>query len=39
MQNFGDQKQGIRLYNFIVENFSHKVKLPANTRGLVPSGA
>jgi len=36
---FGDQKQGVRLFNFIVENFSHKVKLPANTHGLLPSGA
>jgi len=39
LENAGDQNSGIKLKNFIAENFADRVKLPEGTRMLFPSGA
>jgi len=38
-KRYGDKQSGARLMNWIVENFSDRVRLPPGTKGLVPSGA
>ncbi|CAL1145459.1 unnamed protein product [Cladocopium goreaui] len=38
-ENCGDQISGERLTKFVLEHFSHRVKLPEGTKLLFPSGA
>ncbi len=36
--HFGDQLGGVKLLNFVRENFGHRVKLPDDITLLMPGG-
>merc|ERR1712217_948404 len=35
LENYGNARSGKRLYDFVIEHFSHRVKLPKNTKLLL----
>ena len=38
-ENYGNEKAGVKLKEFVLKNWGDRVKLPEGTRWLIPSGA